>query len=326
MVDHPLYSGTSKIPDKGLSPKNSRLILKKFTFFFVFISFVLFGQSKKLYFKVQKDTIISVVDENENIIVQPFSSYYPYTNNQEIKDGIIYISERNEQPHYVNREGQFLFTPYFYDSYPDEPNEYSIRFTDKEGKIGIADLSGKILIPAKYDFLSQFNFGYAYYCQGCYFDREKNPQNPTLVNIKTYGYLDRNGNEIKPNNKRIHLKDTKEEDGKFVPYQFSHDDFEKSILKKLEKNSEKINKLNLSEGLKLTFEIIRRPDSDYPYYFIKSYRFQKDANFSTGNDNAEGFNFYADKKGNIFINHLEKIGDNYQNVLIPFEKWLKLYD
>ncbi|MCS3868762.1 hypothetical protein J3D55_001678 [Chryseobacterium ginsenosidimutans] len=300
--------------------------MKKFILFFVFVSTFLSGQAKKLFFKVEKDTIISIVDENGNILIKPFSSYYSYTNNEEITDGIIYISERNEPPHYVNREGKFLFTPYFYDNGPDYPNEYSIRFTDKEGKVGIADLSGKILIPAKYDYLSAFNFGFTYYCQGCYFDREKDPEHPPLVNIKNYGYLDRNGKEIKLNHKRIHRKDTQEENGKFVPYQFSYTDFEKNILKKLEKNTAKINKINLSEGLPLTFEIIRRPDSDNPYYFIKMYRFQKDADFSTDNDNAEGFNFYADKKGNLFVNHLENIKDHYQNILIPFEEWLKLSD
>lgn len=298
--------------------------MKKFTLFFIFISSVAFSQSKKLYFNIQKDTIISVVDEKGNTVIKAFSSYYPYRNKQEINDGIIYISERNEPPHYVNREGKFLFEPYLYENSPDDPNEYSIRFTNAEGKVGIADLSGKIIIPAQYDFLYPFNFDFVYYCQGCYLDREKNPRNPMLVNIKNYGYLDRNGKEIKLNNKRIHTKDTKEENGKFVPYQFSYTDFEKNILKKLEKNSAKINKINLSEGLKLTFEIIRRPDPNYPYYFIKMYRFQKDADFSTGNDNAEGFNFYADKKGNIFVNHLEKIGNNYQNVLITFEEWLKI--
>lgn len=298
--------------------------MKKISLLFVLISSLIFSQSKKLYFKIQKDTIISVVDEHGNTVIQPFSSYYSYRDHQEITDGIIYISERNSPPHYVNREGKFLFNPYFYDNGPDYPHEYSIRFTNEEGKVGIADLSGKILIPAKYDFLSQLNFGFAYYCQGCYFDKEKDPEHPPLVNTKNYGYLDRNGNEIKLHNKRIHPKDTKAENGKYVPYQFYYNDFEKNILKKLEKNSDKINKINLSEGLKLTFEIIRRPDSNYLYYFIKMYRFQKDAEFSTDNDEAEGFNFYSDRKGNIFVNHLEKVGDNYQNVLIPFEEWLKI--
>ncbi len=300
--------------------------MKKITLFLLLIYFFSFGQSKKLYFKVENDTIISIVDENKNVIIKPFSSYYSYRDNQEIKDGFIYISERNSPPHYVDRKGKFLFNPYFYDNGPDYPNEYSIRFTNKEGKVGIADLSGKTLIPAKYDYLSHFNFGFAYYCQGCYFDREKSEEFPPLVNIKSFGYLDRNGKEIKLNTKRIHPKDTKVENGKYVPYQFSYNDFEKDILKKLEKNSNRINKINLSEGVKLVFEIIRKPDADYPYYFIKLYHFQKDAEFSTDNDEAEGFNFYSDRKGNIFVNHLERIGENYQNVLIPFEEWLKIAD
>lgn len=314
----------SKNSRQIFSPKILFFILKNFTLLFFFISFLSYAQNKKLYFKTENDSIISVVDDKGNTIVGPFISEYHYKNNEEIQNGIIYISSKKEKKnYYVNREGQFLFYPYYTNNEPDSPKEYSIRFTDKNGKTGIADLSGNILIPAKYDFVCSFNFGFAYYCQGCYFDKEKDPEYPPLTGAKAFGYLDRNGKEISLTDKKNSIKDTREEHGKFVPYQFSYNDFERKILQKLEKNSEKINRLNISEGDRLTFEIIKRPDQDTPYYFIKLYRFQENANFSTDNDDAVGFNFYADKAGNIFVHHYQQDGNDYKKSLMPLDEWLK---
>ncbi|WP_157158215.1 WG repeat-containing protein [Chryseobacterium populi] len=300
--------------------------MKNFILLFFFISFLSSAQNKKLFFKTENDSIISVIDEKGNIIIEPFISEYHYNNNEEIQNGIIYISLKKEKKnYYVNREGKFLFYSYN-NKEPDTPKEYSIRFSDKNGKTGIADLAGNILIPAKYDYVCPFNFGFVYYCQECYFDREKDTEYPSLTGAKTFGYLDRNGKEITVTDKKKNNKDTREEHGKYIPYQFSYNDFEKKILQKLKKNSEKINRINISEGDQLTFEIIKRPDQNIPYYFIKLYRFQENANFSTDNDDAVGFNFYADETGNIFVHHYQRDGNDYKKILVPLDEWLKHSD
>lgn len=298
--------------------------MKNFSALFILISSLYLSQAKKIFFKTENDSIVSVVDEDGKVIVKPFVSLHT-VNNGEIKDRIIYISSKNNS-HYVDRQGKFLFYPYYFDNGPDYPREFSVRFTSKEGKVGLADLDGNILIPAKYDFISPLNFGYVDYCQDCYFDREKNPEHPPLVKTQISGYLDRNGKEIKTTTHRNHLKDTKESDGKFVPYQFSNTAFENDILKKLVKNSGKINKMNISEGSKLTFEIITRPNKNNPYYFVKLYQFQKDSNFSTDNDDAAGFNFYIDQNSNIFVLNYVQKDESYEKTLIPFDEWIKKSD
>jgi len=297
--------------------------LKNFNLLFLLISSLYLSQTKKIFFKSENDSIISIVDQDGKVIVEPFVSFYSSgVHDKEIKDEIIFIGSIKNS-HYVDRQGKFLFYPYYFDNGPDYHKEAAFRFTSKEGKVGLSDLQGNILIPAKYDFISQLNFGYLYYCQGCYFDREKDPEHPQLVNTKISGYLDRNGKEIKTTDHRNHLKDTKESDGKFVPYQFSYTEFEKNILKKLEKKLIKINKINISEGEKLTFEIITRPTKNNPYYFVKLYRFQKDSDFSTDNDDAAGFNFYIDQNANIFVPGYAEEDENFEKILIPFDEWIK---
>ena len=74
----------------------------------------------------------------------------------------------------------------------------------------------------------------------------------------------------------------------------------------------------------MVFEIITRPSQTHPYYFIKLYHTENNSTFSTDGDDAEGFSFLADEKGNLFINSLEHKNDVFSYKIIPLKEWLKL--
>ncbi|WP_407405025.1 hypothetical protein [Chryseobacterium sp.] len=284
----------------------------------------LFSQRQKLLYKKINDSTFSVINENNIEIVPPFTTLITYNDKEEIKDNIIYIADaKNWENYYVDREGNYLFDAYMYDNGPDYERERSLRYKDKNGKVGLADPDGNILIAAKYDYLSFQNFGFSYYCNGCYFDRSKDSEHPPLVGAKTFGYVDRLGKEIQTNKKKNHPKDYAVEGGRFIPYQRVYTDYEMKILNMLQKYSKRINQMNISEGTDLVFEIITRPNPTHPYYFIKLYRKERDSTFSTDSDDAVGFSFLADEKGNLFINHLEHKDKVFTYTIIPLEDWFK---
>lgn len=290
----------------------------------VCFSSIVLSQNQKLMFKKINDSTMSVVDDKNRVIVEPFITFLSYKEDEEIEENIIYISDaKNWKNYYVDREGKYLFDAYIYDNGPDYERERSLRFRDKNGKVGLADPDGNILIAAKYDFLSFQNFGISYYCNGCYLDRSKDSEHPPLVGAKTFGYVDRLGNEIQTNKKKNHPKDYAVEGRRFIPYQRDYTDFEMKILNKLQKYSKRINHMNISEGTELVFEIITRPSQTHPYYFIKLYKKELDSTFSTDGDDAVGFSFLADEKGNLFIKHLEHKNDKFSYKIIPLEDWFK---
>lgn len=299
--------------------------MKAVFFLCIFCICNVFAQENKLRYKQINDSIVTIINDENREIVSPFQTLISYKNGEEIKANIIYISDaKNRKNYYVDRAGKYLFDAYIYDNGPDYESERSIRFKDKNGKIGLADPDGNVLIAAKYDYLSSQNFGFSYYCNGCYFDRSKDSEHPPLVGAKTFGYVDRLGNEIQTNKKKNHPKDFAVEGGRFIPYQRVYTDFEMKILNNLQKYSKRINKMNISEGTQLVFEIITRPSQTHPYYFIKLYHTENNSTFSTDGDDAEGFSFLADEKGNLFINSLEHKNDVFSYKIIPLKEWLKL--
>ena len=65
----------------------------------------------------------------------------------------------------INRQNQVILTPYIYDNGPDYLQEGLFRFVEN-GKIGFANVDGKKIIPARYDFVTPFADGAAQYYIG----------------------------------------------------------------------------------------------------------------------------------------------------------------
>ncbi len=66
----------------------------------------------------------------------------------------------------VNQKGNILFEVFNFDNGPDPIEEGLFRFL-QNGKMGFADESGKIRIPAIYDWVEPFHNGKASICEGC---------------------------------------------------------------------------------------------------------------------------------------------------------------
>lgn len=73
--------------------------------------------------------------------------------------------------HYIDRQGRFVVTPMMYDSGPDYFVEGLARFI-QDGKAGFFDDTGRIVVPAAYDFAFPFENGVAEVGQRCQTTRE----------------------------------------------------------------------------------------------------------------------------------------------------------
>lgn len=97
------------------------------------------------------------------------------------------------------------------------------------------------------------------------------------------GYMNKNGDLIKPSNTKTHEKDYVLEDGEYLPYPFTYTKDEQDILKRFEEYYEIINDISLQNyyssdpksEVSLQFEIIKRPTKYFPYYKIQGYRKQR---------------------------------------------------
>ncbi|MFB3388276.1 WG repeat-containing protein [Flavobacterium sp. LAR06] len=291
-----------------------------------------FSQTAKLYYFIEKDSLLGVKNQNGKIIIPAAytmsPSIYDGILKEEIKENIIFFWVSKEGQKVYDRKGNFLFEPYLFDACVDDFSEGLMRFSENK-KLGFADRNGNKIIPAKYDWVSSMNFGFSQYCQGCYFDRSKDDEHPTLVG-GTWGYVDKKGNEIIPTNKRNHQKDFETENHQFIPYQFQYNDKEKQILDYFEKRKESIIKIyKIDCTVKdLYFEIVQQPSKLEPFYTVKTFEVC-DQYFHGANEtyddykifkvSADGKEFYA-----LYIDLVaHKKYSEYVKRKIPVDKWIK---
>jgi hypothetical protein len=305
---------------------------KTILFLLILNHFSGFSQTEKLYYFIEKDTLVGVKNQSGKIIIPASYNLMPSLHdrilNEEIKDNLIFFWVIGDGFKTYNRKGDFLFEPHIFDAGVDDFSEGLMRFTENK-KIGFADQNGNKIIPAKYDWVSAMNFGFAAYCQGCYFDRSKDDEHPPLVG-GTWGYVDKKGNEITPTDKRNHQKDFETENHQFIPYQFQYNDNEKQILDYFEKRKEQISKIYGLDCQKkdLYFEIIEKPTEATPFYKVKTFelcdQYFHGANetydeykmFKVSEDGKEFFAIYID-----LVDH--KKYSEYVERKIPVDKWIK---
>lgn len=306
--------------------KNHLKMRKLLPFIFLLFSFAGFSQTERLYYVVEKDSLLGVKNQNGKMIIPLQRSIIAQSsiNGEEIKSQVFMMHFTK----YYDRNGNFLFCPYPTGEGPDEFHEGFIRYSENQ-KVGLYNDQGEKVISAKYDWMSSINFGFAVFCNGCYFDRSKDDEHPPLVG-GTWGFVSKNGIEIQPTNKRNHPKDFETEKHQFIPYQFEYNEKEKEILDFFEKRKEQIAKINgfdCSEKV-IYFEITGKPTAFDPFYKIKTFELcnfyikGSDENYDDFKNfkvSADGKNFYA-----IYmelINHKEY--SEYIERKIPVDKWIK---
>ena len=288
-----------------------------------------FSQKKEVlrYFK-SRDSLIGVKNQAGKIIIPAeFKDYTGIKEGELVKDGIenetiLFAGgkrdekyEKNAFGYVYDRKGNFLYKPYLYDNGADYFSEGVRRFV-KNGKIGFADRSGKIAIQPEHDFVSSFNYGYASFCNGC--DWEKTEYEHRSIVGGTWGILNVKGETVQPLTKYSE-KDVNI-DGKYYPYPFQYNKKEEKILQFFEKYNKIISDVHyvnvyneLSEKeKKLLFEIVERPQKNFPYYQVNTYDYQK---INLGSFDDLKFFVFEDGKSIYIL--------NYEDKMISFEEWLK---
>lgn len=282
-----------------------------------------FSQKKEvLKYFISKDTLAGVKDQDGKIIVPAqFKIYSDLEDGDLVKEETIYFDgfkkgeakEKNAWGYVYDKKGNFLYRPFFYDNGADYFNEGLRRFV-KNGKVGFVDRNGKIVIEAKHDFISFFEYGYAVFCDGC--DWEKTEDEHKAMIGGTWGVMNTKGETVKPVVKSSD-KD-KEIQGKFYPYPFQYNEKEKTILQFFERQNKRLSGLyhvNVYPGMsaaekKLLFEIVERPKENFPYYQVNIYSMSKN------NQSSYRFTFLVSEDGK------EKYAMDYHDK-IPFDQWLK---
>lgn len=282
-----------------------------------------FSQKKDvLKYFISKDSLVGVKNQEGKIIVPAQFRIFSNIENGEFVEGeTIYFDgfkkdeekEKNAWGYVYDKKGNFLYRPFLYDNGADYFSEGVRRFV-KNGKVGFADRNGNMIIDAKHDFVSPFNYGYAAFCDGC--DWEKTEDEHKAIVGGDWGMMNFKGEIIQPISKS---ENAVEIDGKYYPYPFKYNEKEKNILQFFEKYNKQLsdiyyvnqyNKLSENEK-KLFFEIVERPKENFPYFRIDTYDNGK------MNSGSSRFNFIVSEDGKNFY------ASNYDVEKIPFEKWLK---
>ena len=95
----------------------------------------------------------------------------------------------------INRKGEVLLAPYLFDNGPDGTSEGLFRFVEGK-KVGFADASCRVSIPAAYDFAEPFQEGLAAVCNGC--RTVPSGVEHTTVEGGLWGYIDKKGTVVIP--------------------------------------------------------------------------------------------------------------------------------
>jgi hypothetical protein len=300
------------------------------TFLLLLISHLTFSQTEKLFYYIEKDSLLGVKNQDGKIIVPADVTWetVAYNDSIEIKSSIFLLSFKNRGDLYFDRKGNYLFKTALAALGNSDFHEGYILY-EENGKSGLANRLGNKIISAQYDYISPLGFGFAQYCNGCYWDTAKDEEHPPLVG-GVWGFVDRNGKEITTTSKRNHPKDIETKDHQFIPYQFKYNKTEQEILDFFEKRKNqiiKINGFNCSDK-KLFFEIVEKPSEFNSFYKVKSFELcSKYPNGADENyDDYKNFKVSADGK-NYYVLYIDLVNykeySEYVERKIPVDKWIK---
>ena len=128
-------------------------------------------------------------DLKGNIILPPI---YGHSYTDTFNKAIAFVIDSAGKLIAIDRAGKKILTPYFFDNGPDYIEEGLFRFVDDK-KIGFADENGKIIIPAKYEFVSEFRDGRA--CFGSGYTIKDKGEMEMMVGGK-WGFINTKGDTV----------------------------------------------------------------------------------------------------------------------------------
>jgi hypothetical protein len=281
------------------------------------------AQGKLYYFINLQDSLIGVKDDKGQVIIPAKYEWLSSEPGDLITDSIIIFAAWNKTADYVatsfgdayDRRGRLLYHPLFFDNGPDYTFEGLIRCVEN-GKIGFVNEQGQVIIKPQWDWVTEFNYGYAWACNGCYFDKEELEHPPIKFRKdaeKTY--INKKGNPVKTSARPFHSKDLRIDSVTYLPYPFEYTADEQKLVDSLN-NLEVISRIYLTNvfgtDAPLQFEILENPNNNNPYYKIQGYSSTNRTYYNEG-----FFQFQVDKAGTLFYY------DRFDRKRIPYREWLK---
>jgi len=163
----------------------------------LFSAIILFSCSTKTE---TDDILVSFVEKEEHygfknmkgdvVISAKYSASFTDTFNKKIafvidkKDGLIAI----------DKKGNYVLSPYWFDNGPDYFEEGLFRFTENK-KLGFADSNGNKIISAQFEAVGIFSNNRAPFCDGC---KEEMEGEYSVWRGGKWGFIDKTGKKIIP--------------------------------------------------------------------------------------------------------------------------------
>ena len=144
-----------------------------------------FDKHKPVLF--EKDNLYGYKDHKGNVIIT--AKYYVAGDFSEY--GIAAVADKNSW-YYIDYYEHYVITPFIFDNAPDSFEEGLARYVENE-KMGFFNEKGKVVIPAKYDFVEPFYKGFADVSIGC--KKDYIGEN-YIMKGGNWGVIDKKGNII----------------------------------------------------------------------------------------------------------------------------------
>ena len=283
------------------------------------------AQSKDLYFVKENDSITTVRDSNNKIIIPAYvDGNYRSASKEKIEEELVIINEQFGKFKIYNREGKFLFVPSLFD-FGVEFREGYIPFIEN-GKYGLANKQGVKVIPAQYDYLEHPENGVVLACKLCRFDRSTDPEHPPLVD-GTWFWLTNKG--VVLGSKMYEQRGMPSEI--FSTSVMDYNGEYQKVLSYFNQRKEAIKrKLKIKDEF-VKFQVAYPPTSYFPYYHVKLY-YQIGEKFATSFDGDEYVNYYVSKDLKhflVFFEEWQELNDGKENYVdvkkryVDVDTWLK---
>ncbi len=277
-----------------------------FIYWCLFIPFVSLGQKETLYYFTGKDTMtVGVKTSGGSIILPPaFYSFY-YKGGDKVEDREIFLCDTNRYANDLmnydyrmkvyDRNGKFLYCPFWFDNGPDYYKEGLRRFVEN-GKMGFVAPSGKKVIPAKYNFVDPFYRGYAVVCLDCiYMHLSDDEEHCCGYAGSKYAIIDRRGTIVYNSKLDIMLNDSLLVALKLI---HSYTQKEKSLIQALEKSQVYMEFVKKNQSMS-SGDIVVWPRNEKCFYMVTfrelDYAYGDDLTFLITSDSKSIF--FLDEHG-----------------------------
>ena len=146
------------------------------------------------------DTLVSFMENEEFygfknikgdvIIPAKYSASFTDTFNKKIA----FVVDAKEGLIAIDKKGNYVLTPHWFDNGPDYFEEGLFRFTENK-KLGFADSNGNKIISAQFEAVGIFSNNRAPFCEGC---KEDMDGEYSVWRGGKWGFIDKSGKKIIP--------------------------------------------------------------------------------------------------------------------------------